>query len=221
MPRLTPLILFFALPSIADEGEAYVDASLGTDVAWLSNPAVGDAASSPFTDTSSFTILPRGAVALRFGLTNELHLGVGLEGAAIGNVLAKGVSSGAASGDLFAGTYAEMGAPLSATWRLDSGGDFTGLVELTAGPMLTVWAKNALADPTNIDANGLPSRLPIDIADQWNPGAFARVSAAVEARLFDVLVLALAPHAGVSWAGTPGVHAGIILRPSLVFGGPT
>jgi len=220
MLRFTLLIatVVAATHSRADKGEVYLDVSAETEAAWLAHPI---ASAAPFSPLSSFTLLPRGGLSARLGVTNELHFGLGVEGAAIGNVAARGVTLSGATGDLIAGTYAEMCMPLSAKWRLDVGGDFTGVFELDAGPMLTVWANNALADPTRPDASGLPSRFPIDIADQWNPGAFARISVAFEARFFDVLVVALAPYAGISWAGTPGVHAGIVLRPSFAFSGPT
>lgn len=222
MLRLTLLLavsfLVAAASARADEGETYVDIAVSPELAWLSHPAVHDAAASPFDATGTFTFLPRLAGCVRYGLTNDLHVGLGFEGAAFGNLAAKGVSVENTTGDLFTGGYLELGAPLSFGWRFDSGYDFTGLLELQLGPMLTLWSGNALGDPTNLDPNGLPSKLPVDIADTWSPGASARLQAAFEARLFDIFVIAAAPYAGVSWAATPGVHAGIVIRPSLALG---
>lgn len=215
---LVATVLLTSGSAIADEGETYVDLALSPELAWLSHPAVHNAVASPFDSTGTFTFLPRLAGSVRYGLTNDLHAGLGFEGAAFGNLAAKGVSVQNTTGDLFSGGYLELGAPLSVGWRFDSGYDFTGLVELQVGPMLTLWSGNALGDPTNLDPNGLPSKLPVDIADTWSAGASARLQAAFEARFFDMLVIAAAPYAGVSWAGTPGVHAGIVLRPSLALG---
>jgi len=219
MRAVFAFVTFIGLSSsaLADDGETYVDIGLTSEVAWLSHPAVHPADASPFASSAAVTFLPRLSLGARRGITNELHLGLGLEGALFGNLRATGVELSKTPGDLFAGTYAESALPLTVTWRVDSGSDLTALVELHAGPLLTVWANNALADPNNLDANGLPSRLPLEIADIWSLGGMARVGVAFEARLFDVFVVAIEPNVGASWAGTPGFHVGLNVRPSLAF----
>jgi len=202
----------------ADEGELYVDIVIAPEIAWLAHPAVHAADASPFDPSGTFTFLPRAGAGARYGLTNDFHIGIGVEGAGSTNLVARGVQIENTTGDLFSGGYLELAAPLLFTWRIDSGYDVTALVELQAGPMVTLWSGNALADPTNLDGNGLPSKLPVDIADTWSFGGTARLQAAFEARFLDLFVVAVAPYVGVSWAGTPGVHAGLLLRPSLAFG---
>lgn len=208
-------IMLWSRAAHADEGETYVDFLVSSDLAWLAHPVAGG---SPFDPTGTFTFLPRVGGSIRHGVTNELHVGVGADTAAFGNLVARGVGVQNATGDLFTGGYLELCAPVSVSWRFDSGYDITGLVDLQAGPMLTLWSGSALADPTDLDEKGLPARFPVDIPDTWHLGGVVRAQALFEIRLWDVFVFAAGPSLGISWADTAGVHLGLTLRPSAAFG---
>lgn len=202
----------------ADRGEVSLDLTAAGDAAVLLHPAVHDALQSPATPTATFAMLPRLGVGARYALSDELRVGMAVDVAAAPNLKASQVSVKNTTGDLFTGTYAEASLPLSLGWRLDTGHDFSGALELSAGPLVTLWSGSALADPTRLDANGLPSAFPVAIDDAWDIGGIARASAAFEVRLFDMLVVAIAPSVGVSWAGTVGARAGIAVTPSYVAG---
>lgn len=213
------LVGALAAPSSrADEGEVFIAVHLSPEAAWLLHPEVHEPLASPLSPTGSFTFLPRAGAAVSYGLFNQLSLGAGVDGAAIPNLKATGVVLAGTSGDLLTGTYAELTVPLSLTWRFDSGYDVSGSASLAAGPLVSVWSGNALGDPKRPDASGLPSRLPLDIADTWSVGAVLRGSVALEARFFDVFVIALEPFAALSFSGTLGVHAGLAVRPSVALG---
>lgn len=215
------LLLLAALPGRAEEGEVYLDLSVTPEFAWVSHPDAGVGAfDMPFQPTSTLAITPRTAFLARYGVTNSLHLGVGLEAAPATGMQSKGVKFENTTGDIYSTFYFEAAAPVSIGWRFLSGESLTGVGELQLGPMLAFWGGSIPNDPTLPDENGLPSKLPFDIEDQWVPGGFVRVQTLFEARIWDWFVFAVGPEAGVSWAGTLGVHAGLVLRPSLVFGTP-
>lgn len=215
MRRALLVLLLAAPPAAADEGELYLDLVLQPEVAWVVHPLSG--ATSPFEAAGTFTVAPRVGGLVRYGLFNQLAVGVGADVGVTPGLRAADVTLEGTKGDLFTATRVDVAVPFDVSWRLDSGFDISSVVDLQVGPMVAVWSGNALADPTNLDASGLPSRLPVDIADQWNVGAFARASTAFEWRLLDMIVLAAAPSLGASWAGTWSVHAGLVLRPALVF----
>lgn len=219
MLRLTPLLLLLCSEAVnADRGEVLVDAIIAPEVAWLAHPAVHEGASSPFDPTGTFTLLPRVGLGARYGLANDVHVGVGLDGAAFSNLVASGVAFENITGDLFTGGYFEAAAPFLVGWRFDSGSDLSGVLELQGGPLLTFWSASALADPTDLDAAGLPARFPVDIPDTWHLGGTVRAQALFEVRLWDVFIFAVGPSLGISWADTVGVHAGLVLRPSAALG---
>ena len=223
-PWLWAVLWLVAMPVLADRGEWYIEGTLQPGFAWLTHPSLlaearssGDDAKSPPPSTSGFA--PGGGVSLRYGVTNELHVGAGLLGSGAWSLRTPNVMLGSASGDLYAGTYLELAAPLSASWRFDTGYSFSGLVELQAGPVVAYTGQSALADPNRLDEAGLPMTLPLEIPDVWSLGAMGRAQVLFEARLADGFVLALGPYVGVAFTDGVSVQAGLVLRPAWVTGG--
>lgn len=201
----------------ADAGDVYLDLAVTPEAAWVSHPLAGVGPFDlPFAPSSTLAITPRTTFSVRYGLTDTLHIGAGLEAAPATGIVSRGVKFENTSGDLFSTLYVELALPLSLGWRFNSGENLTGVAELQLAPLVAVWGGSVLADPTLLDENGLPATLPADIQDQWVPGALVKGQLLFEARIWDWLVIAVGPEAGISWAGTLAVHAGLVLRSSLV-----
>ncbi|MDP2341505.1 MAG: hypothetical protein Q8O67_11125 [Deltaproteobacteria bacterium] len=186
---------------------------------WVSHPLSGvGTAALPFAPPSTLGLTARTTLQARYGLTNSLHLALGLEAAPSTGIVSKGVKFENTSGDLFSSVYAEIALPVGVGWRFDSGENVTAVGELQVAPLVAFWGGSALADPNLLDSNGLPSKLPVEIDDLWVPGVQVSARVLVEARIWDWLVLSVGPQAGLSWAGTLGVHAGLVVRPSVIVG---
>ncbi|MCC7070403.1 MAG: hypothetical protein IT383_03715 [Deltaproteobacteria bacterium] len=212
------LALFLVLASTtaaADAGELYLGAGGSLEAAWLRHPLAKDDNSIELS-ANPVTMLPRLVTSARYGITNELHLGLGLEAAPGANVVTSDVKGAGTSGQIVTGSYLELAAPLATTWRFDSGYDVTGAVDLEAGPVLALWSTSALVDPLRLDEKGRPVRLPFDVDDQVQVGALIRMAAMVEWRVFNNLALRAGPAVTVSWAGTPAVHAALVIEPTFV-----
>lgn len=215
MRALALLVVLASTTAAADEGELYLGAGASLEAAWLRHPLGKD--DNPIElSANPVTMLPRLVTSARYGITNELHLGLGLEAALSANVVTNGVEGAGTRGQVVTGTYLELAAPLATTWRIDSGYDVTGAVDLEAGPMLALWSTGALVDPGRLDGKGRPVRLPFDVDDELQFGGFLRIAATVEWRVFNSLALRTGPAVTVSWAGTPSLHAALIIEPTLV-----
>ena len=59
-------------------------------------------------------------------------------------------------------------------------------------------------------------RLPFDVDDQLEVGALIRIAAVVEWRVWNNLALRAGPAVTLSWAGTPGFHAALVIEPTFV-----
>jgi hypothetical protein len=200
--------------ALADEGELFLSASAEVEAAWLRHPLA-----SPFLgfdDQTAFTFLPRLTVGARFGVSNELHLGIGIGGAGVPNIVTNDVALRGVRGQLVTGGFFEGTLPLSLSWRFDSGCDVSGVVRFDVMPSLSLWTANALADSRKLDATGRPARLPFDVPDALGVGASAQLSFGLEWRVFEHVVLGAAPFVGVGWTGSPEVSVGIRVEPLLV-----
>jgi hypothetical protein len=218
---LLTAILLGSLSTHADEGDLYLDFTVTPQLGWLTHPlAATPNTVLPFAEQSMFGVKPALGLGVRRGVTNELHLGVGVEAAGATSLTGKAIQIENQTGDLLTAAYAEVAVPLTAGWRFDSGYNLTGLIEVQAAPLFVFWGASAFADPTDLDEAGRPAQFPVDIADTWHAGGVLRAQALFEARLWDVFACAVGPSVGVSWADTVGVHVGLVLRPSAVFGGP-
>lgn len=212
--RLVALALLLAsTPILADEGELAVGVSAALEAAWLRHPLAG--AEVTIDGRTAFALIPRVGTALRFGITNELQLGGALDVAGIPNVITNEIGVGGAVGQLVTGVYAELSAPVGVFWRIDSGFDASAVLGLEAGPILTLWSSNALADPTKLDSAGRPARLPVNVGDDVNAGIIVRASTAADVRFGDI-VLRVVPYAAVAWAATPSARIGVVIEPSLL-----
>lgn len=221
--RSSWLVVLFALglPSpaaLADRGEVGVEAGVGTDVAWLLHPIVHEPLAPPLSSTGTLVFVPRLRMDGRYGVTNELALGFGVDFGGSGGLRAAGVVIDGYQGDLLTGAYGEVALPLSLRWRFDSGMDVSLGAEVAAYPLVALWAGNALVLPSKVDAAGLPARLPVDVEDAWVVGGGARVSGFVEWRVFDLLMLGIAPSISGGWAGTVRAVAGVSLTVGVVGG---
>jgi len=216
---LTVAALLASSAAFADRGDVYLDLNLSPQVGWITHPASStDPYGSPFEPHSMFAIKPGLGLGVRTGLTDQLHLGISLEGAGSTSLTGKGVEVQSTSGDLLTAAYVELAAPVLMGWRFDSGSSLTGVLELQGGPLLTFWGASALVDPDDLDEQGRPAQFPTTIEDSWHVGALVRAQALFEARIWDSFVFAVGPSLGVSWADTVGVHVGLTLRPSFAFG---
>jgi hypothetical protein len=202
----------------ADEGEVSLAVSLVPEVAWLSHPLTKKQV--PFDATSALVFLPRAGLGLRYGLTDTWTVGVGLDGSFGYDVVSKGLVFGGTPGELATGTRLDLMVPLSASWRLDTGTDVSATVEVAAGPCGVAWLANKALNPTVLGTGGLPTELPVTIADSWNVGAFTRVSLLFDARPLNWLVLDVGVSATASWAGTGALELGLVVRPSFVLPEP-
>lgn len=213
--RALALVIAFLASALthADEGEVYVGADVGLGAAWLRHPL---APASLFVDEhTGLATAAEGRVLLRYGLTNELHLGAALDAGASTNIVTHGVSLAGASGDLVTGAYVDVATPFAVGWRYDSGLDVAGVAEVEAGPLLVLWSATAFADPTRPDGRGRPTRFPVPIDDVAELGFVARVRLGVELRFLGGITVSTGLEGGASYAGSPAFFAGAFVRPSL------
>ncbi|MCC7075065.1 MAG: hypothetical protein IT383_27380 [Deltaproteobacteria bacterium] len=214
MRAVAIVVLLTSGTASADEGEGYVGAGVVLDAAWLRHPRK-NRATLPDAGTP-IAFLPHLNTSVHYGLSNELHAGLGIEGAAAQNVVTNDVAIGGTSATLITGAYLEVAAPLTVSWRFDTGQDATGVAAFDAAPMLTLWSASALADPTKVDTSGHPARLPVQVRDALDPGIVVRLRAVLQVRLLQTLALTLGPTVAFAWAGTPSLRLGVALEPSLI-----
>jgi hypothetical protein len=115
------IALVGSLVARADEGESSLSVSVSPEVAWLSHPLTAEV--SPFTPTGTFSFLPRLGVGLRYGLTDSLTLGFGVDSAGFFGLNAVGTRLENTVGTIVTGTYFDAMAPLSLAYRVDAGYD--------------------------------------------------------------------------------------------------
>ncbi len=198
----------------ADEGEFSVAPYLQPEVAWVSHPLTKQMV--PFDASSSLTFLPRIGAAARYGIHNQLTLGVGVDGSATLGLVAKGVTIENTVGDVATGTRVDVMLPVSLAWRLETGSEFSGAIELSAGPQLVGWLANKALNPDLLGENGLPTELPFVVEDAWLPGAFGRVAVLFSSRFFNWFVVDGGVAATVGFADTGSLHVGLLLRPAFI-----
>lgn len=198
----------------ADEGEVAIAPYVQPELAWVSHPLTKQVA--PFDASSSVTLLPRLGVGGRYGVSNAFTVGVGVDGSAMAGLVAKGVTIENTVGDVATGTRVDLMLPISLAWRLETGSELSGVVEVSAGPQLVGWLANKALNPDLPGENGLPTELPIVVEDAWLPGAFGRVAVLFNGRFFNWLVVDAGAVATVGYAETASVHLGLLLRPSFV-----
>jgi hypothetical protein len=208
------LVLATATSARADEGESAIGITVMPEVAWLSHPLTAEV--SPFTPTGTFSFLPRLGAGLSYGLTDSLTLGFGVDTAGFFGLNAVGTQIENTVGNIATGTYFDVMAPLSLAYRVDSGYDASGAIELSAGPCVAAWLANKALNPEVLGENGLPTEFPIVIDDQYRFGAFGRLSVFFTGRLFNWVVADVGLSTTVAWHETLAVHAGLLVRPSFI-----
>ena len=218
-PRVLRLLVVAAVIGIAggasaDEGELSVAPYLQPEVAWVSHPLTKQPV--PFDSSSSLTFLPRLGLAGRYGISNQFTFGVGVDGSAALGLVAKGVAIENTVGDVATGTRVDVMLPLSLAWRLETGSEFSGVVEMSAGPQVVGWLANKALNTDLLGENGLPTELPFVVEDAWVPGVFGRLAILFSGRFFNLLVVDGGLSASVAYADTGSLHLGLLLRPSLV-----
>ena len=206
--------LLFTSSAFADEGESAIGISVVPEVAWLSHPLTAEV--SPFAKTGTFSFLPRLGVGMTHGLTDALTLGFGVDTAGFFGLNAVGTPIENTIGNIATGTYFDAMAPLSLAYRVDSGFDASGAVELSVGPCVAGWLINKALNPEVLGENGLPTELPIVLDDQYRFGTFGRLSVFFTGRLFNWVVADVGVSTTVAWHETLAVHAGLLIRPSFV-----
>lgn len=212
MRALALIVVALAVgPAAADEGEVQLGAGAALEGASIRHP-LADASA----DLAPFLLVPRGLLGARYGITNELHLGVGFDVGAAVNVATDGVVVGGTKTRLITGGYFEAAVPLSVGWRVDSGYDVSASVLVDVAPMLALWSVTAATDPAKRDDAGLARRLPIEVDDALIPGVNVRAQIALDVRLFGDLGIHLGAYAGAAWAGSPSLRAGVLLAPSWI-----
>lgn len=211
---LITAVLVGSLSARADEGESAISLTALPEVAWLSHPLTAEV--SPFTQTGTFSFLPRLGVGMNYGLTDSLTLGLGVDTAGFFGLNAVGTPIENTVGNIATGTYFDAMAPLSLAYRVDSGDDASGAVEFSAGPCVAAWLLNKALNPEVLGDNGLPTELPIVLDDQYRFGAFGRLAVFFTGRLFNWVVADIGVSTTVAWHETLAVHAGVLIRPSFV-----
>jgi hypothetical protein len=219
---MTAALLALALPpssARADAGEFVFGMPIAFEVAATTHP---ETTATLFSDGSTTILKPRTGVDFRYGLTNDLSIGVGGHLAASTSIRTPKVTIDNSSGDLLTAQYLELSAPLAVVWRFDSGLNLSGVAELELGPIATYWGVQDLVDFADVDENGLPADLERNAPDVWLLGGIARLSLLFNARIFDVAVVDLGPNIGVSvnTDAQPTIHFGFVVRPAVSWGGP-
>ena len=212
--RALIVALLCASPVLADEGELYLGGGAGLEGATLRHPAALAGARRLLAPPNA--ALARVGVGARYGLSNELHPGFGLELAMAGNVATPDVILAGSHAQIVTGTYLEAAAPIGAGWRFDSGYDLSAVVGVDVAPHVALWMLSAATAPPSSGDTKPPRALPIDVADAVGLGVSLRVRAAVELRLFEALALPLTPYLGVTWDGAPSWRMGMAVQPELI-----
>lgn len=196
-----------SLGALADEGEAGLALAAGIEGAtlrhpWGSAPAHGEATLAPVLSVSA---------GGRQGLSNWLDGGLSLEMAFAINVTTPSVSVKGANGTLITGMVFEARLPLAVEGHLDLGLPVSVGLGIEAGPVIAYWRGNALVDPSRMDRAGLPTRLPVEVADELAAGAFVRLRLSLPVRPFDELAFDVKPYLSVSWTAAPAIAAGVAI----------
>ena len=212
--RALIVALLCASPALADEGELYLGGGAGLEGAALRHPAA--VAGDWLLLAPPNAALARVGVGARYGLSNELHPGLGLELAIAGNVATPDVILAGSHAQIVTGTYLEAAAPIGVGWRFDSGYDVSAVVGVDVAPHLALWMLSAATAPLSSGDSEPPRALPIDVADAVGLGVSVRVRAAVELRLFEALALQLTPNVGVTWDGGPSWRVGMAVQPEWI-----
>lgn len=206
-------LLLAATPLLADEGELQLGGSAGVEATWLRHPLAG--ADLTIDERTAFAPLPRASLGTRIGITNELNFGSAFEAAGVTNVVTKEIVIGGIPGQVVTGAYLELAAPVGIFWRVDSGFDVSAILGVEIAPIVTAWTGSAFADPANVDAAGVPARLPIDVADAVAAGILVRASAAIDVR-FGHIALRAVPYVAAAWTATPSARIGVLVEPCVL-----
>lgn len=208
MRKLLGLVLFFlASAALADQGELYLD--VGTKPGWIlvQNPLVENGKyQSGFLEDFS--------VGLRYGLGDRLHVGFAVHMGSTffdlssGNAQVKGIT-----GDLTSSIFS-LYVPAIISYRLNSGYDWTGVIELAFGYSGFKWSNDSLTNKTNL----LFSEE--DLEQPWQNGIAGSISVLAQWRMNDWFGLEFGPSLNVAYMEWSNLafFPGLAVRSSFIFG---
>jgi hypothetical protein len=218
MLRLSLLLISFSSAAAAGEGEFNFDFVVSPEVASAVHPAT-PADTALFSDGATLVLKPRLGLGARYGLSSSFYVGLAAEIAPSTAITTKGATIENTSGDILTASYIELQAPVLLGYRFDSGTFLSGALELELAPLAVYWGTVDFVDPTDLDEEGRPAPFKT-LDDTWVVGGVGRLSLLFTTRLFDFVCVDIGPTVAVAWAGAPSVHFGLLMRPSLLWGGP-
>lgn len=207
---LTSLMMLISSAALANGGELYLAPRFEVGLLQLSYQRAGVPAEASRTGGISY------GFEFRYGLTNDVHLGLGIgwtpETASFDNVEIMGQS-----GRLFA-SYSSLspGAQLSWLWR--NPGAWNALFTLEGGPAFVSWEDSVLTE-----AGGSGFGLAFDLTSTSDVGGWVGLRAEAEWRPLDWLGVSFGPNVRMEQlGGTRNFYFMFAVRPFAVFGaGPS
>lgn len=199
------VLLCLTSNAFANGGELYgaVDFGFGATVLRYVRPGV------PQTAAAEDVI--RYGLGLRYGLTNEIHLGAGLSVASTTTEFGDTEIMGQ-MGRLFA-SYTSIAIPLEFGWLWRGPGNWDGLFTLLAGPSFVSWEDGSLLEPSG------NFRLAIDETSQDLTGLVIGGRIEIEWRPMSWLGASIGPQVWYERVnGVDNYQFTIALRPFVVFG---
>lgn len=202
------LVLFFLAPSVfGDQGELYLDAGTKPGWLWVQNPVVenGKYQSGYLEDFSA---------GIRYGLGDRIHVGFAVHlgstffDLSSGNAQVKGIE-GTLTSSIFS-----LWVPAIISYRLNSGYDWTGVIELAFGYSGFKWRNASLTNKTNL----LFSEE--DLEQPWQNGMAGSISVLAQWRVNDWFGLEFGPSLNVGYMEGSNLawFPGLAVRSSFIFG---
>lgn len=205
--QLALILFFLALTIFADQGELYLDVGTKPGYLWTQNPLMENGKyQSGFLEDFS--------VGVRYGLGDRLHIGFAVQmGSTFFDLSAKNTLVNGITGDLSSSIFS-LCVPAIISYRLNSGYDWTALVEVAFGYSGFKWSNDSLTNKTNL----LFAK--DDLEQAWQNGMAGSVTVLAQWRMNDWFGLEFGPSLNVAYmeGRQLAFFPGLAVRSSFIFG---
>ena len=205
--RLVLIVFFLGQTVFADQGELYLDVGTKPGWLWAQNPVLenGKYQSGFLEDFSA---------GIRYGLGDRLHIGFAVQmGSTFFDLSAKNSLVKGITGDLSSSIFS-LSVPAIISYRLNSGYDWTAVIEVAFGYYGVQWNNDSLTNKNNLLFNK------DDLEQPWQNGMVGSVGVLAQGRLNDWLCIEFGPSLNVAYmeGSKLAFFPGLAMRSSFVFG---
>lgn len=201
------MLLFLTSAAFGDRGELYLDVGTKPGWLWAQNPLVENG-------KHQAGFLEDFSVGVRYGLGDNLHLGLAvLLGSTFFDLSAKNTLVMGITGDLSSSIFS-LCVPALFSYRLNSGYDWTAIIEVAFGYYGVQWTNESLSNKNNL----LFTKE--DLEQPWQNGMAGSLSVFTQGRLNDWLALEFGPSLNVAYmeGSKLAFFPGLAMRSSFIFG---